>query len=653
MRSIKKKIIVMMLLVIASISVILGGIGCYLNYVSSMDVLKRAMPQTAIVAAERVHYEIQSYTNVSIEAGSTTELSNPDVSPDEKKVIIDQKVKAHGFERGNVIGTDGISIFDGNDYSDREYFQKSMKGESFVSEPVLSKITGKLSIIISAPIWENGVPDSTIVGVIYFVPSETFLNDIVKSIKVGDEGNAYIISKDGLTIAHKNADIVGKENTQEDVKTDSSLKDIAQLEKQMTQGNSGFGSYTYNGTKKSMAFAPVPGTNGWSISICAVTNEFIGGAIQSIFLTIGVAGIFIFIGVVLSITFAKSIANPIKICSDRLKLLSQGDLKTRVPETNAKDETGILMNSLKVLVEELSGSIGDVSYHLKEMGNGNFSHYVTREYQGDFAELKTSIEQIEQSLNEVMKQIAENSQQVSSGSDQVAAGAQALSQGSTEQASSVEELSATISEIEKQVKQNAQNALKANEMANSTGSEIRTSNEQMHSLMDAMTDISNRSGEIGKIIKSIEDIAFQTNILALNAAVEAARAGTAGKGFAVVADEVRSLAAKSADAAKNTTALIEASLRAVENGTRLTSDTVNAMTTMVDSAQNVVEAVDKISEASKEQADSISQITIGIDQIASVVQTNSATAEESAAASEELSGQAEMLKEMLAKFVLR
>lgn len=357
--------------------------------------------------------------------------------------------------------------------------------------------------------------------------------------------------------------------------------------------------------------------------------------------------------VIVAVFTARGISRPVKACADRLVLLSEGDLHTPVPEVSSKDETGIMLHALETTTSFITGLINEIGRVLGEVANGNLNINATADFKGDFNDLKIHMEQIVTSLNDTMMQINQSSEQVSGGADQVSSGAQALSQGTTEQASSIQELAASISEISQQVKSNAENAKVAGTQASEAGDEVTISNEKMQQLIAAMSQISNSSKEIGKVIKTIEDIAFQTNILALNAAVEAARAGAAGKGFAVVADEVRNLATKSSEAAKGTTVLIEGAITAVDNGTKLVDETAKSLLVVVDKTIEVSSTVNKISIASSEQAQSIGQVTVGVDQISSVVQTNSATAEESAAASEELSGQATILKELVGKFNLK
>lgn len=363
----------------------------------------------------------------------------------------------------------------------------------------------------------------------------------------------------------------------------------------------------------------------------------------------------VILSVMLTLYLVRSIAKPLTQCTNRLKKLAEGDLNSPVELLNTKDETGELAKATSTIINGLKGIVADEVYLLSEMANGNFhvESQAEEHYIGDYEPLRTSIERIVNELNRTLIRIDESADQVAGGADQVASASQALSQGATEQASSVEELAATIAEISEQVKNNADHAAQASSKANAVGETMKQSNLRMQQLSSAMEEISRASGKIGKIIKTIEDIAFQTNILALNAAVEAARAGSAGKGFAVVADEVRNLASKSAEASNSTAGLIESAIQAVENGTKMAGETAQALLAAVNGSGEVAAIIDHISEASRQQAESITQVTQGVDQISGVVQTNSATSEESAAASEELSGQAQLLKKLVSEFRLK
>lgn len=354
----------------------------------------------------------------------------------------------------------------------------------------------------------------------------------------------------------------------------------------------------------------------------------------------------------IAVLMGHSISGPIRSCVSRLENLSDGDLQTPTPVVSSRDETAKLTNALNTTILRLNDVVQDASHHLGRMAEGDFRENMTRTYWGDFVTIEQSIKAIHGSLKDTLYQMSQSAGTVASSAANVSNGAQALSQGATEQASAIGELSATAASIADNAQQTAAVAVEAGQYVAQAGAQLEVSVDYVKELSTAMEKISSSSIKIRKIIDTIENIAFQTNILALNAAVEASRAGSAGKGFAVVAEEVRSLASKSDEAAKATKELIERSISAVTEGEHLMGMVTDSLDKTNSIAGNVTIKMNAMVEAVEIQTASISQITDGIDQISSVVQSTSSTSVESAATSQELSEQSLLMNNLVHKFRL-
>ena len=375
---------------------------------------------------------------------------------------------------------------------------------------------------------------------------------------------------------------------------------------------------------------------------------------MAVFTVILLGGISVAVSVVFGIYITRGITQPVTELEQAARAMARGEFSAVRVAYDSRDELGSLAGDIRSMVKTLTDVLQNETYILNEMAEGNFSVHSEKDeyYIGEFEQLMRSMKKISRGLSELLLQISRSADNVAAGSEQVSSGSQNLAQGTTEQAASVEELTGMMSEISDQAYRNSRDAQEASEKAQMVKENATESSRSMQEMVKAMAEISGKSDEIRKIVKTIEDFSFQTNILALNAAVEAARAGDRGKGFSVVANEVRSLANQSSAASKSTAALIQSSLQAVDNGRRIANETDNALAEVVSGIDNVSELLFHITDASSKQFDANRQVTENINLISEVVQTNSATAEECAAASEELASQAQLLKELVSHFKL-
>lgn len=479
------------------------------------------------------------------------------------------------------------------------------------------------------------------------------LSEIAKAIKIGKSGGAYIINSEGNTIAHSDYNLVKEGySTINEAKTDSSLASLAAMEQKIINGESGFGSYSYNGVSKYLAYTSV-GLNGWGIGVQAPITDFMDSAIQGVIITIILMVIVLVVSFILVQRVAKSIGVPIELCAERLRLLAQGDIETVVPKIDTKDETKILADSTEQIVKLQQTIVGDVDHILSGMANGDFSvdtKIGEENYVGAFEMLLKSMRLVKGKLTETLVEIGQASEQVALGSTQLAESAQSLAEGATEQAGTMQQLAVTTANVTEHVEKNTAETDNAHDKAKEVEKEANTSKEKMQGMSRAMEQIKQTSQEIQSIIVGIEDIASQTNLLSLNAAIEAARAGDAGRGFAVVAEQIRKLAEDSAASAVNTRTLIESSIKEIDCGVAITEETALSMQEVMKGLDEILIAVGTVRGSSDKQTREIEQINIGIEHASSVVESNSAVAEETSATSQELSAQAVSLNELVGQF---
>ena len=647
MKSIKQILILSFTLLLLSVSAANLIIGLISANNSINITVKDDMKSIGTTAEIAIQASMEKYKVMVSSIASQSFIGDPKLTPEEVIKNLERLRDQYGFESLMIADANGIAIStdptkNGESIAEYDAFKRAMAGEFLMSSPTMD-VNGELNVFANTKV--NNIHGYQ--GIVSATIDEQVYSNIIKDIVVNKSGNIFIINSEGTMIANMRPELVAEQaNFIENAKTDKAYESAAAIYSEMTAGKSGTGKYTFNGSERICYYSPIEGTDGWSYGVVAPVKEMTSSLIYTVYGLSISSLVFLLIGLFVAYRVASGIANPVRDMSDRIQLLSEGDLTSDISVIDRKDEIGTLNQSLINTVNFLREYITEISAVLGKISNGELNVEIEKEYIGDFVSIKDSMEKIAASLTDTMIEIKNSS-------DQVSSGAQALSQGATEQASSIEQLSASIIEISDQVRSNAVNANNATSLVESVGKEIDLSNIHMQEMIRAISEISDKSAQIGRIIKTIDDIAFQTNILALNAAVEAARAGAAGKGFAVVADEVRNLAGKSAQAASETTELIESSISAVLNGTRIADETAESLSSVVTGASKITSLMQDISKASNEQANSIGQVTQGIEQISGVVQTNSATAEESAAASEELSAQAQLLNSLVSKFKMR
>lgn len=552
-----------------------------------------------------------------------------------------------GYEGKTLIdGLGGASV--GHTYNDeQEPWYKTVMSNSkeYIGNPQPSPVSGIPNIILAYPVID---PDSKEIMATFAVATNLskVTETLVKTNPI-DNSKTLLIDSSGK--------VLGAEDSAQILNLDLSKKkgDVQDFYKKVIKNNSGVGYFTLNGVENIASFNKVDQFDMYVISFMPVTqftedvNKLQSGMIIVMIISIVIC-------VLLTSVLSKKITKPIRKIQNGADRLANGDLDVTI-DISSNDEVGKLAESINTLTNRLKkyiDYIDESSRILNQYAEGDFRLNLVNHYTGEFEKLKNALVNVSDMQKQVIGEIKESSSLISSHAEQMATGAATISEGATEQASAIEELSAEINEIHITINHTAEKANEAGQKSEKATIEVKNGNQKMEDLLFAMNEISQASKQIGNIIKVIDDIAFQTNILALNAAVEAARAGSAGKGFAVVADEVRNLAGKSAEAAKQTTELIENSIAAINKGTILANDTGKSLLEIVSSTNEASCLISEIAQRSQEGVVSVNQVKLGVEQISTVVQQNAGSSEESAANSQELAAQVEKLNQLVNRFKL-
>ncbi|GFI61462.1 methyl-accepting chemotaxis protein PctA [Clostridiales bacterium] len=526
----------------------------------------------------------------------------------------------------------------------KSWYQDGLSSEDFILGDVYFDEDSQSYVVGASGLLKNA--DGTVRGVAAADVYLDSISEIVKSVQLEETGGIFLVdSRTDTIIGHRDSEMTGEKLN--GIQT-GFYSDVDQM---IQGGQTGLKIFDNN----YIQVEKVPGSD-W-IAVAYVSHAEVLEELTTLAITVAIMTIaaIIIMTLLIIMQVRRIIGRPVRELSQAATRIAEGELEQTI-DYRSGDELGVLaddFNQVTVRLKDYVKYIDEIAKTLHEIASGNLTFKLKCEYSGEFTKIKESLDEISLALNRTMGQLRSSSRDVAAGAEQVSSGAVILSQGSTEQAAAIDALAGNIDSVSESVHKIAKGAQDADRIAREVKEGLLASDEKMRNLTEVIQNTSDKSTEINQIVKTIEDIAFQTNILALNAAVEAARAGSAGKGFAVVADEVRNLAGKSADAAKETTELLNETVEIMGESVHAAQDTAQSMLAVVDQADKMSGLISSIADYTKQQAANTEEITRGIGEISSVVQSNVSTAEASAAASEELSGQAAMLSNMVSKFKLK
>jgi methyl-accepting chemotaxis protein len=567
-------------------------------------------------------------------------------SIDDRKAVLAEMAKHSDLLDFSIADENGITYSD-TDIHEREYFIEAMGGTTYVSAPVIRK-TDNSVVIMTATALPGGK------GAIYSgIDYEDFSEKIV--IDAFDDGFSFILDANGQLVAYPDIDDVKKILTIDELAKESpdEFGGLNEIAPNMIKGESGNTTLTRNGTEYNVSYKPLGNTEGWSIAVGVSRDEQMTMFTDLLTSLIIVLVILAFVGLGSGLALAKMLGGPAAIVSQRLALLAKGDLKTPFERRHSlTSDYTLLFDSMADTITLLQEYVADIDHVLHNLATKNLSVKAEVQYIGDFGSIYHSMKEIKTNLHDIIGSIGGVAKDMLAGAEEMSATADSLAKTAMEESQSAEILNTGINDIGESLGTTSKDAKSATAIVNSSVEIANDGKEKMEQMLRSMSDITSASEEIGKIIKTIDDIAFQTNILALNAAVEAARAGEAGKGFSVVAEEVRNLASKSAEAAKDTTGLIQNSIESVKKGTGIAGATSDALEKIVTSIEELSKLINEISDDTASQTAELVTLTKNTVHLTDAAHENSATSEECAATTKQFMEQAEKLEGIMEEFTL-
>lgn len=639
---IRAKIQCMFAVVIIISLLIMVGIAANKSYSLAEGIINTNMTSAANLAADEISMVLDEYRAIATVTGTDSVLAGEYADP-LKMARINELIESYHFTDGNVLNIYGVSIRDGEDFSDSTFFQAAMEGETNISDIAQSRYTQKYGFSIAAPL--VGYTGKNY-GVVYYWMDSDFILKVLNTIQISDNSFAFIVDGEGKAIVHPNEEMILQYNI-----TDKE-KDISNISSSILNldGKSGYGTFTENGENYLCGYSGIEGADGWHIVVVAPESDFrgtIAGTIRTeIIFGIGI----LLLALLISAVFANGISRPLVILSKSLQNLAEGNVADVIPKSGRKDEIGILQNSAGQLQETFSDIIGESNRILGSMAQYDLRVEDMPAYSGDFDKLSTSINEIKSILGKIITEVQESADSVGVGSSELARAAEALSQGTVQQAGSIQQAVEQIEDIAGRINRSAKNEVIVGDKLRNLNTLIHEGNHEMTELVESVREVRLMSSDIQKIVATIDSIAFQTNILALNASVEAARAGENGKGFAVVAEEVGSLARKSSESSSQTSELLDKCLSGIQRAMDCADKTFQFLSDIVTDSNEIYQAFEEMAEDTRLEAEKSDSIQREIVVISNVVQNNTATAEETAAATQELSQQAGSLAELMDRF---